>query len=86
MKISISGGRDKNYYEVSDIDYENCLILESLFKQKCISPIRTKEIEQTATIITKDKYPEFFKANFLSRIADKLKKKKNTMPNNGEHS
>ena len=73
MRIYISGG--KQNYEVNDIDFEDCLLLETFFKEQGIVPYRTKEIEERTTIITKSKYPEFFgpfEPNLFKRFIDKM--------------
>jgi len=79
LKISVSGNADKNYYDVTNQDYENCLKLESWFYKNGLKPFRNEIIEQKATIISRSKYIQLLKPKKLVKhiklIEGKLKNK-----------
>jgi len=61
IEIKISGGLDGNLYEVSDVDFENCKLLESGFEKAGIKPYRDSMYESNILYISKLLYSDYYK-------------------------
>ena len=60
LSIRVSGSSNQNYYEVSNMDFKNCLIIEAYFLEKKIKIKRDSETENIPSVISKTIYPELF--------------------------
>lgn len=60
ISLSLSGAADGNRYDVSEKDFENCMIIEQLVADKELSPYVSNDYEQWVTHISRKKYPELF--------------------------
>ena len=60
IEISVSGNDKLNSYLVSQIDFENCLKIETLIEVKKWQADLNFEIEKLSHCISKIKYPELF--------------------------
>lgn len=60
IKLTFSGQKDGNNYEVSEIDFENCLRIENIILNKNLGNYISSEYQNYATNISKRIYPELF--------------------------
>ena len=79
LRISLSGGSDKNYYEVNDQDFKNALKLERWFYKKGLDPFRAKLIEERATIISRSKYYQLLYPKNITKHIEYLENRLKTL-------
>lgn len=60
IKISISGTKDNNRYEVSEEDFIVCLELEKHFDKLGWQNVHDKSLEKDICCISRSRYPELF--------------------------
>ncbi|MGC3946402.1 MAG: hypothetical protein QM762_18090 [Chryseolinea sp.] len=60
INITLSGGRDGNLYEVSEVDFENCKKLEELIAKEGLADKVSRDCENSVTCISRARYQELF--------------------------
>ncbi|NAS29784.1 hypothetical protein GTQ40_02265 [Flavobacteriaceae bacterium R38] len=58
--IRISGSKDGNFYNVTEVDFRNCIKLEKIIEQKDLSSHISREYVKSPCCISKETYPEFY--------------------------
>jgi hypothetical protein len=61
IEIKLSGGKDNNPYEVSDVDFENCMLIEKELDRIGLIPDRSGKYETSVTYLTKRLYEDYYK-------------------------
>jgi hypothetical protein len=60
LSISLAGAEDGNRYEVTEADFNNCLVIERTIEKANLQPFKSKEYEDWVTHVSPKYYPELF--------------------------
>ena len=60
LSLSLSGAADENRYEVSEMDFNNCLAIEKIIEKENLVIFVSSEYENWVTHISRKYYPELF--------------------------
>ncbi len=60
IAISVSGTKDRNYFEVSEEDYQVCLFLEEQFDRFAWETHIDRSMEKNVCCISEKRYPELY--------------------------
>lgn len=57
VEFTFSGAADGNLYEVSELDFQNCRMIEQIISQKQLVDRVSRDCENSVTCISKRRYP-----------------------------